>query len=591
MEMEIENKTLTIEEEEKNEEEIKDIAESKFYLKPYIHKKIENKDLTYFLTCENFDQLYNYLLTFSSDYCVSYLVEAFSQIYDKKNMLNQYFEGDIKKLVFSIFINTKYLSWDDYIGEFYVNLYSYVNPSHLLIGEGSTKDLKSKNKDLIFAILTSICHLKKNGLCNITPSLQKYAFDSWESIDYPFLESYLEVFEIKETIRSKKLKFELDNYKKSKDSRLILLLVKIFDLKHSNMINYYELIENIILIEKERCIEYLLMIIKHADEDKNLITYIIDNLINCRMEKIAAKIINTYKFNPLNYPKVYNSLLNAACLHFYFDHTKGNMSLQNLGELFCKYPECLSLICSKLYKSSKNSECLYLIEKYNLHKDNQMLAMYNNLKKMKLTKFQENIDIFGPVDPNTFCIPSEDHKKIKFIDGLDSDNFNQFCSSIINSKILSLDSEWSPVSTSFIKSKVNILQICNEKMEVFVVDIQALAQNIKFIESMKSTIEDASIIKIGFSFKSEIIMFHSIGLSMFDNMKSFIEISTLFLKSKYYIQNMKISLSEVYKQIFKTGICKVEQLSNWENRPLRKAQLHYAAVDVYILVLIYNLIK
>ncbi len=35
-------------------------------------------------------------------------------------------------------------------------------------------------------------------------------------------------------------------------------------------------------------------------------------------------------------------------------------------------------------------------------------------------------------------------------------------------------------------------------------------------------------------------------------------------------------------------LSKFEQCSNWENRPLRKAQLHYAAMDAFILIKIYE---
>ena len=35
-------------------------------------------------------------------------------------------------------------------------------------------------------------------------------------------------------------------------------------------------------------------------------------------------------------------------------------------------------------------------------------------------------------------------------------------------------------------------------------------------------------------------------------------------------------------------LCKYEQCSNWDNRPLKKSQLHYASLDALVCILIYH---
>ena len=56
------------------------------------------------------------------------------------------------------------------------------------------------------------------------------------------------------------------------------------------------------------------------------------------------------------------------------------------------------------------------------------------------------------------------------------------------------------------------------------------------------------------------------------------------------VTNLK-SLCELYLSTDGTKsaqLCKFEQISNWETRPLRQSQMHYAALDAHVLIQIYS---
>ena len=45
-------------------------------------------------------------------------------------------------------------------------------------------------------------------------------------------------------------------------------------------------------------------------------------------------------------------------------------------------------------------------------------------------------------------------------------------------------------------------------------------------------------------------------------------------------------LKDIVFQLRGKSLCKIEQISNWENRPLRHSQEHYAALDAWILTVL-----
>ena len=52
----------------------------------------------------------------------------------------------------------------------------------------------------------------------------------------------------------------------------------------------------------------------------------------------------------------------------------------------------------------------------------------------------------------------------------------------------------------------------------------------------------------------------------------------------------RFGLGKYCESLLEKPLSKYEQCSNWGARPLRKAQLHYAAMDSYIMIVLYDIL-
>merc|ERR1712043_79058 len=91
---------------------------------------------------------------------------------------------------------------------------------------------------------------------------------------------------------------------------------------------------------------------------------------------------------------------------------------------------------------------------------------------------------------------------------------------------------------------------------------------------MLRDILSSNIIKLGFAFDSDLKL---LGMSDF-SLRCFVDLQSLWQPSK------KPSLRDLVRSLLQESLCKAEQCSNWCRRPLRKSQLHYAALDAWCLL-------
>lgn len=104
---------------------------------------------------------------------------------------------------------------------------------------------------------------------------------------------------------------------------------------------------------------------------------------------------------------------------------------------------------------------------------------------------------------------------------------------------------------------------------------------IGFIPQLRAFIENDAVMKIGLSLKDDFFVLHK--LSEFAP-NGFIDLQS-------YVRNFHIadsSLQKIYGIVFGERISKGQRLSNWEAPTLSPAQQHYAAIDAWACLRLYD---
>ena len=170
---------------------------------------------------------------------------------------------------------------------------------------------------------------------------------------------------------------------------------------------------------------------------------------------------------------------------------------------------------------------------------------------------------------------------------IDSEASLEKAKCLIGMELIGVDAEWRPGMTTFQQSKPALFQVGGLE-QVCLFDMVALANNKALDELLEKAFTQAGSVVIGFSFHNDLKAFAKSFPEMrfYRRFACLIDLQQLF--SEMYAAEKSMGLSKVTDYVIGKPICKGEQMSNWERRPLRSSQTHYAALDAYIMAFLYR---
>lgn len=235
-------------------------------------------------------------------------------------------------------------------------------------------------------------------------------------------------------------------------------------------------------------------------------------------------------------------------------------------------------VINEIYYAAIDSKYLKLSKKRKKEIDD----IYYKLNYKDKYSFKDH---FGPVQKD--CLQIDQNKtKVFFIDDVEylEKILNQY---FINTKYVGIDSEWQQCMKIIDKTEVSIIQICNyEENCCILLDMLYFSSKDKFYDIFEKYFQGK--IFIGFSFDRNDLNVFPIRLKNFFENNNKCTIYDLVPLSQQKFLEKGQPLKNLTEKIFGKSLCKYEQCSNWNARPLSQCQIHYGALDALVCIMIYK---
>ncbi|CAG9312615.1 unnamed protein product [Blepharisma stoltei] len=319
--------------------------------------------------------------------------------------------------------------------------------------------------------------------------------------------------------------------------------------------------------------------------DHDLVRQAVELMCTNKHIKYAGKLVQKAGMDPTEFPDMMSRLKKVA-MRYHIQ--SGEIGVYNLADIVSNDLELLSILIEDLeFKfMKKNIEWMgpLAAELFLCYPGVASQIRPETVERLRKIppRAKNSSDRFGPLQPEFSISINLPQEQIKFIE-----NEDQVQELVWAGRFVGLDCEWKPSMVKFSENKVALLQIAFEDV-VYLIDMIKLNTSELLNAKLEELFLNEEIVKLGISFSGDIK----------NVLKSYPNLTSFKVEFRPYVELLDLymniygesagGLAGLCELVLGRSLCKGEQMSNWERRPLKLSQMHYAALDAHILIEIYK---
>lgn len=429
--------------------------------------------------------------------------------------------------------------------------------------------------------------------------VKKIAFDNWKNIDGGNLNFFLTIFEIRDRITPEDIVPTINEHLANRKLNDVVSYISTLNLQH--LFNIPEIVS--MLVNQNKFPLAANLVGKDTNLQKDLIAQMTTNKFSSK----AADLVKAFKLNPKDFPELVRRL-QKNCLRYY----EGQDNWMKVEEKFYDLDYILGYFIEDLIYKQSYDIALSIMKRHDLWNKKciekpdtiQELEPFFTDPPTKTYNYVENtlftIDEYSPTEELIGDAPVGTYwhfkdcgidveKDLIWVEDPESEVFELATKDILSSEAVGLDSEFRMSMTKFDKSGTALLQLANDR-KIYLMDALKMSDSPKYNAFLHELFTDAKILKIGHTLTADLEILKNDRADGSELViRNHLDLPRVF--KGLFPELTQSSLAYICEKITKKPMSKYEQISNWNRRPLRKSQIHYAAMDAFILLKIYEEMK